>query len=235
MPRKAVVVLTLHRRYDQLWANLRALDEKKGEFAEPPLVALVAAQPEGEALPFLRRLQRDGLVDWVLFRPSNGLDGPVTTVPESNNIRLGLSWARDVAGPDAYALVQAADVTPAAGVYRLVDERMQAGTAGCLFHWENGSARSDVWHTNFFTVALADEALWPPVVGPGDPDVLERKWGRQLGDLGYPGEWWRTHNSCGKRFLHEHLDNGPPPPDDAPPPRPARGPRRRRWYFLWLV
>jgi hypothetical protein len=235
-PRKVAVLFTLHRRYDQLWENLLGLKERVGEFSEPPLVAVVAAQPEPAALPFLRRLQADGLVDWLLFRPADGTDGAATTAPESRNVRLGLAWARDVLGPDGYGLVQAADVTPNPGTYKLVDERMRAGLAGCVFHWANGSARSDVWHTNFFAVGLSDESLWPPVANPGDPDVLERQWGRLLGDRSYGGlEWWKTHNSDEKRFVHVHKDNGPPPAVDTPPPPPARGKRRRRWYLLWLA
>jgi hypothetical protein len=126
-------------------------------------------------------------------------------------------------------------VTPAPGAYAKVDEHMQAGGAGCLFHWDNGSARSDVWHTNFFAVALSHPEFWPPVAAGGDADVLERQWGRQLQSLGYPGDFWKTHNADDRRFAHRHEEPRPLPAPDAPPPAPARAGRGRRWSVLWLA
>jgi hypothetical protein len=229
MPRKPVLGVTLHRRYTELARNLAASRRLFGEFPEPPAVVVVAAQPEAAALPFLARLVREGLAHHVLYRPSEGLDGEAATPPESQNIDLFLRFARDVWGPDAYAVLQAADVRPEPQTYALVDAHMQDGGAGVVFHWANGTTRHNIWHTNFFAVALGDASLWPSVSPPNDPDVLERQWGRKLSARGYPGRWWQTHNSRCQRFVHEHLPPAPPPACDEPLPPPPRRP----WWRLF--
>jgi hypothetical protein len=233
-PLKPIICVTVHRRYTELALNLAASKEKFGEFAVPPEVVLVVAQPERAALPFFERLRHEGLIHHLLFRPSNGLDSPITTYPESHNIQLALRYVSDIWGPESYVLLQAADVCPNKGTYRFVDEHMQQDGDGAVFHWENPTARANVWHTNFFAIRPNHTASWPPIVEPGDADVLERKWGRQLENL--PGNWLRTHNSNNKRFVHEHLPISPVPCPEVPLPiRPKKSWWKRWGFFLYLI
>lgn len=236
--RRPIICVTVHRRYTELAQNLAASKALFAEFGDiAPQVVLIAAQPERNALSFFERLRSEGLISHLLFRPSNGLDGPVTTYPESQNIRLALSFCKDICGPgSSYVILQAADVEPNPGTYRFVNDFMQQDGDGVLFHWENGSARNNVWHTNFFAISLDNEASWPPIAERGDPDVLERKWGRQLDDQNYLGNWLRTHNSSEKRFKHRHLELSPLPSETEPlPTHPKKSWWKKWFFFLYLL
>jgi hypothetical protein len=209
---RAVVVVTVYRRYYELERSLRRLRELSGEFSEPPAVLIVWAQPEVCRLWFFRKLKAEGLYDEVITRvrlPNEAADQP-TTYPESYNIRLGLQHVRDHY-PGCYALVQAADVMAKPGqAYHFVDQHVQAGAAAVLFYWPNGCVRDNIWYTNFFAVK-ADEQYWPPLVEPGDQDVLEWKWGKLLMERQPPGIE-KNHNYNFKRFTHEHLSETHPTP-----------------------
>lgn len=210
---KPVVVITVCRRYHELDDALARLAALAHEFAEPPAVVVVWARPEVGRLWYFQGLLREGRVDHLLTRPAlpGEADDRPTTYPESHNIRLGLEFARKTYGPDAYAVVQTADIHPHATLcYAFADAHMQAGDGAVVLHWQNGCVQHGIWHTNFFAVRLDDEAYWPPVSDPDHQDVLERQWGRKLSEL-RPPRVVESHNYNGKRFGHAHRSEHLPP------------------------
>jgi hypothetical protein len=235
-----VVVVTVHNRYWELEENLEAGRLLFHEFSEPPVVVVVWACPEIGRLSLFRRLRAEGKVDHVLTRERlPGETGGASTYPESHNIRLALEFAR-ANYPDAYAVVQAADVRPRAGGYAYIDrEVVTEGASAVVFNWASASVPDGAWHTNFFAVRL-DERLWPPVCGLDEQDVLEWAWGKRLRNLsGIP--ICRSHNARDRFFSHlhrsEHLPPYPVTPEreSAPLPLAVTGWLpwwRRAWWRL---
>jgi hypothetical protein len=72
---------------------------------------------------------------------------------------------------------QSADIKVNPGTYKLINDNIKTNNA-VLFFWENGIARENVWHTNFF--AVKNLQYLPPVNTPMDSDVLETKYGKYL-------------------------------------------------------
>ncbi len=213
------------RRYHELLKNLpRTLELAEAELGLRPDVVLVWARPEVCRLWLMKKLLADGLVTHLLTRQAvdtEGDDRP-TTLPESLNLRLGLDFVRGHYGANHYAVAMAADVSLREGTLGMVHSRFAEGQKAFLFHWENGCAREGVWHTNCFAVCL-DEAYWPPVSPPADPDVLERQWGRRLEALSPPGVF-RWHNYAGKRFGHDHESESLPEVPRLPQPGSGSAP-----------
>lgn len=209
---KAVLLVTVCRRYWELEANLRNSRQKaEAELGYRPTTVLVWARPEVCRLWFMRKLQAEGLVDVIIGRPSieGEEDGCATTAPESINIRLGLEHIQKHLAEkgDAYVVFHAADVTMAEGTFGFIDHHMKENRA-VLFFWENGCVRADIWHTNAFGVCL-DPRYWPPVSKAENQDVLERQWGRSLKQQGLP-DIHKWHNSGCRRFKHEHRSESLP-------------------------
>ncbi len=203
--KKPVILITLYRRYVELQHNLQRFQEIKHEFAEPPDVVLVWAQPELGRLWFIEELQAEGKIQHVLGRERepDETSQVATSYPESMNIRKGLEFIRKTYGDNSYCLMQAADIWPREGIYGMVDSHMQKEDMNAvIFHWQNGIIHSGIWHTNFFAVSM-DDRYWPPLSKPGHADVLERHWGSELAKKALPGIF-QTHNYQCKKFLHTH-------------------------------
>lgn len=210
--RRPIVLITVHRRYHELDLSVGRVWEAflLGEFARAPEVWVVWAGPEPARVWYVQGLVECGLVQRVITRrPGEGEGGGATSVAESRNVRLGLLSAHALPAHDAYFVVQAADVLPHYGTFAFVDGRVNLHQdRAVVFHWPNGCVQSGVWHTNFFAVPN-DPAYWPPLVEPGDQDVLERKWGLALEEANPPGVR-RASNYGDSRFVHGHLSESLP-------------------------
>lgn len=213
-------MVTVCRRYHELKQNLRRLREAAiSELGGPMDVVLVWARPELGRLWLIEELQQERLITHVIGRPplEGEVDGVATSWPESHSIRLGLEFVA-ANYPDHYAVVMACDIWPQDGTLGFVHGHMAEHEA-VLFHWENGIAHQDVWHTNFFAVGM-DQRYWPPLSSPDHMDTLERQWGMALAKAGLPAIF-RWHNSGGRRFLHRHQSESLP--QIAVVPRRGRG------------
>lgn len=212
---KAVFLVTVYRRYYELARNLqRSLERAEAELGYRPEVVLVWARPEYARQWFIRELQARGLVTHVLKRPALDGEGSQggTTWPESHNIRLGLEFIREqYACPhcgklDTYVVMHAADVYLQDDTLKIIEREILAENEAVVFHWSNGSANANVWHTNCFGVTM-NRDYWPPLSTPLEQDVLERQWGKALD--GKP-RVCRAHNANDKRFLHRHESDNLP-------------------------
>lgn len=205
--KKPVILLTVYRRYFELSRAIQRIRELTHEFAFPPEVVVIWAQPEPARAWFFDKLIREGHIKHLLTRKKLDGESPqtATTYAESHNLRIGLEFIRDHYDPDTtYAICQAADVWPNNETcYGFIDKVIQGGDEAVVMFWSNGCVNSDIWHTNMFAVPL-DEEYWPPVARIGDQDVLERQWGLLLKSR-QPPLIHKTHNNNNRRFLHEHL------------------------------
>lgn len=206
---KAVLLVTVYRRYHELQKNLRRTrDKAMAELGYMPDVVLVWASPETSRLWLIQELMQEGLVTHLVKRYHlEGLDGDrPTTFPESRNLRLGLEFIRDNYQELSYCIMHAADIWLQDGTLKFIDDRINGRVEegehqAVLFHWQNPIVHADIWATYMFGVRLDDPAYWPPVSPDNAQDVLERQWGCQL--MGKPGIF-RWHNSRDQKFLHRH-------------------------------
>jgi hypothetical protein len=214
--KKAVLLVTVHRRYHELVENLKRLRERAPvELGYQPDVVLVWSSPELSRLWLMQDLLAKGWVAHLLQRPplpGEGL-GAASTIYESHNLRMGLSFIRDHYGGEHYAVGMAADVYLQDESLSFIDSRMngrceEGPQNAVVFHWVNGCTHSGVWHTNFFGVCL-DDRYWPPLSPANEQDVLERQWGRSL-EAAHPPGVFRWHNSGDRRFLHRHTSEALP-------------------------
>jgi hypothetical protein len=220
---RALILLTVYRRYHELSLALARLEEaKKEEFRELPIVWIVWAQPELARLWYFRDLLQTGKINRLLTReklPQEGERGG-TTYPESHNLQLGLQEARQWLTSEFssflsyhYVVVQAADILPKPGAYRYIDDRLHGVPIpnltddqpwkAVVFHWENACCGQAIWHTNFFAVPL-EEDYWPPLSTSDNQETLERQWGLKLQEK-KPYRVFETHNSSQRLFFHQHL------------------------------
>lgn len=233
--RRAVLLVTVYRRYHELRKNLkRTMERALVELGYRPDVVLVWACPEVGREFLMRELQDAGLVTHVVRRHRiEGLDGVrPTTFSESINIRRGLEFIRDFYPADRhYAVMHAADIFLHESTLKFCDDRINGRTEegrhdAVLFHWENGICHQDIWATYFFAVAL-DELYWPPVSPDGEDDVLERQWGRLIERRKPPGIF-KWHNAGQRRYVHAHES-------ERLPPFPARAECGRAQLPLFCV
>jgi hypothetical protein len=207
---RCVFLVTVHRRYHELRQNLlRSRELALAELGYAPDVVLVWADPEISRTYFIRELMAEGLVTHLIRRaklPGEGSAGG-TSYPESVNIRQGLEFIRHHYAcrecgnqQHVFVVMHAADIWLQDGVLKLLQKQITDGHHAVVFHWNNGCANADVWHTNFFGVSLSSE-WWPPVSSPEHQDVLERQWGKVLEGRPSVG---REHNSNDRKFIHRH-------------------------------
>ncbi len=181
----------------ELVRNLRAIQRLKREFNVYPFVLVVWAEPTLHHLYLFKYLQKEGYIDYFVGRyklPEPHVGG--TTYPESHNIRVGLTWAKERWPTNSYVIVQAADVCPKPGLYKQIDGAMQ-GASACVCSWVNTLTSEPIYCTNLFAVSM-DEKYWPPISPPDNHDVLEVQWSRQL-----PKE---SVVRLPLLFSHEHAD-----------------------------
>lgn len=216
--KKAVLLITVYRRYHELQKNLERTRERAlEELGYMPDVVLVWACPEVGRLWLMQSLQKDGLLTHLLNRPAiPGLDGDKpTTWPESHNLRLGLTFIRDhYAENEHYVIMHAADIWLQGGTLSFIDDRINGRVEegphnAVLFHWDNPIIPRDIWSTYMFGVCL-DPQYWPPVSPANEQDVLERQWGVLLSKRQLPG-LFRWHNARERKFLHRHESEQLPP------------------------
>lgn len=204
--RKAIILMTVARRYHELSSNLvRVREVALRELGYQPDVVVVWAAPEVGRLWLFQKFLAEGQVTHVVGRPplaeENGYGG-ATSHPESHNIRAGLEFILSTYEPQAhYVVMNGADISVNDGTLKFIDAKMKEHQA-VLYHWDNGSCNSGIWHTNFFAVCL-DERYWPPLSPPEHADVLERQWGRKL-ELIRPEGVFEWNNSRNQRFKHLH-------------------------------
>lgn len=209
--RKAVLLLTVCRRYYELVKNIdRTRELTLKELGYVPDVVVVWARPEVSRLWLMQQLLADGKIQHLVNRTAlpEEHDGGPTTYPESCNIRRGLEFVRQHYDTTShYVVMQGADIWPHEGTFTMINNNMVDNEA-VLFHWDNGCIHTDIWHTNFFAVSL-DERYWPPLSPPYHADVLERQWGLNLvrQQLSFIHRW---HNYNNRRFLHTHESEGLP-------------------------
>jgi hypothetical protein len=201
--------MTVCRRYHELAANLpQTLKLAEDELGFRPPLVLVWSRPEMARAAFMRSLVAQGLVTQLRGRPPlpGEEDGQATTFPESHSIRMALTEAARLSEAPSPITFLTADVRPQPGTFAFIRDKLREGRA-VVFHWENGSVRHDVWHTNFFCVPSDDPSFWPPLSPRGSQDVLERQWGAAI--KGKEGVFcW--HNSGNRRFLHAHQSESAP-------------------------
>ncbi len=204
--------MTVYRRYLELYNNIKLIHNLKKEFKEEPDIIVVWAQPEVGRLWFFQKMIKDKMITNVVSRLKleNESENHSSTYPESHNIRVGLNYIKsNYDNNKSYVVMQAADIKPNEKMaYQFIDLKMNDGDKAVLFHWQNGCAHHNIWHTNFFAVAL-DEKYWPPLSEFGDADVLESKWGKELANKNLPGIC-ESHNSNNKKFLHIHESENNP-------------------------
>lgn len=207
---KFVLLITLHRRYYELSQLLTRIEECRDVFPETPLVYLIWADPEIGRLWYINQLLAEGKVDRVITRPKLPEEGlsKNTTFFESHNLRLGLNKIAKEVG-HAYVIGHSSDILPHRSTYEYVVRQIQDGYQAVLFHWDNGIARQDVWHTNFFCIPTIRD-YWPPLSPADEQDVLERQWGKLLLEV-QPPAICKTHNYKEKRFTAGHLSESQPP------------------------
>lgn len=218
MNKRAVILLTVYRRYHELRANLeRTLERARVELGYRPDVVVVWAAPEVGRNWVLRDLMERGWVTHLVKRHQvDGLDGVrPTTFSESINIRKGLEFIREFYDASShYVIMHAADIYVHESTLKFCDDRINGRTEegphnAVVFHWDNGICHSDIWATYFFATTL-DESYWPPVSPPEEDDVLERQWGKLLDRTRPPGVF-KWHNAGQRRYIHHHASETLPP------------------------
>lgn len=176
------LLMTVHRRYFELIANLKRYHLLKNEFQETPTVVLVWADPIKCDEWIFNFLVDKGYVDNLLYRPFLVKDQYInTTYPESMNINIGLKFIKNLSlsrGNPAYCFMQAHDIFVYENTYAELDAHMQSWAKGVLFDW----VHSPCYSTNIFAIRMDEsEALWPPVASPLIYDGLELLWYNKLG------------------------------------------------------
>lgn len=216
--RRAVLLVTVYRRYHELRKNLkRTMERAEIELGYRPDVVLVWSCPEVGRNWVMRELLDEGLVTHLIKRYEiPGLDGVrPTTFSESINIRKGLEFIRDFYdNGQHYVIMHAADIFVHESTLKFCDDRINGRVEdgshnAVLFHWENGICHQDIWATYFFAVVL-DDLYWPPVSPPDENDVLERQWGRLI-DQRKPPLVFKWHNAGQRRYVHKHESEFLPP------------------------
>lgn len=240
--KRAVLLVTVYRRYHELRKNLERTRLKAlAELGYMPDVVLVWASPEVGRLWFIQELQRDGLITHLLKRPGvDGLDGiRPTTFSESINLRLGLNFIKQhYDNATHYVIMHAADIFLQDCTLTFVDDRINGRIEegphnAVVFFWQNGVTNSDTWATYFFAVCL-DPAYWPPVSSDGDQDVLERQWGLLL-QRTQPPAVFKWHNAHERRYLHRHESESLPSIEFKPQNEQRCLPMACSGYKSWLA
>lgn len=197
---KPVLLITVYRRYNELRLTLEQAKKFISEFKMD--VVVIWAAPVIGHLWFFQQLQKEGLINHLLFRNKleDGDGIGATTYPESCNIRQGLEFLKEHYGNNYYAIVQAADVNIKHGVYQMMDYWLHQENAKVFgFRWSN-NCTLNAWNTNLFSVRLDDKKAWPPLVVKGDQDTLEHKWGKWIDENRIPIVKWVNDES--KFFRH---------------------------------
>lgn len=205
---KPVILMTVHRRYQELASNLQRTWELAGEFKTPPEIVVVWACPEPGRQWFFDLLLRAKLIHHLLERPELPDErlSHNTTYPESFNLRLGLKFVKEHY-QDCFVVVQIADICPQVDAYKFLDQYIhEEETKAIVFHWPNPSVPGGIWHTNFFCVPM-DEQYWPPISPANHPDTLEWQWGKLLSERRVPG-LMKCSNPNDRYFAHKHTSDG---------------------------
>lgn len=204
---KPIILITIHNRYHELSEHLIHNNSLFNEFDEKPFVIVVWASPQSDYLYLFEKFIKDGLIDKLLFREKSDCDGGPTTASESLNLKLGFDYIKNNFKDNDYFIIgQSADIKVNQGTYKLINNSIKDNNA-VLFFWENGIARENVWHTNFF--AVKNPLYLPPVNGDSDSDVLETRYGKYLINNNL-NCFIRSHNSRNKKFQHLHLSENLP-------------------------
>ncbi len=203
---KPIILITVYRRYREFLKSLENTEQFISDFKEKPEIVVIWASPVIGQLWFFQELIKEGRINHLLFREKHELDGVGPTTPlEALNLNKGLDFIKtNYRDEDIYIIGQASDIMVNEGIYKMLDGLMHNGEQAVLFFWQNGIARENAWHTNFFCV-LPKKEYWPPICESWDADTLEVQWGKRLGDKNLP--FYRNHNS---RCLKFHECNLPP-------------------------
>lgn len=198
---KPYILMTVHRRYFELIANLKRYKLLKHEFAKPPELVLVWADPIKCDEWLFDFLVDKGYVDHLLYRPFLVKDQYInTTYPESININMGLKFIKNKShNQSSYCLMQAHDIFIYERTYAEIDAHMQSWAKGVLFDW----VYAPCYSTNMFAIRIGeDEALWPPISSPLIYDGLEMLWYNKLGKDPKEIKVYKDSNN-----LFSHLSN----------------------------
>lgn len=178
---KPVILITLHRRYEDLIKNLERINEKIHEFAEPPDIGIIWSTPEKDMEWLIDELyNKYERIKFIIYRPKLLREGEAggTTYPESHNIVYGLRFIRDYYGEDkAYAIVQATDAYPLREAYGEIDRTIHADIPAVLYYWYHNCLSVPGFSTYFFAIRL-NEKYWPPLSDCNNSDALEWQWAK---------------------------------------------------------
>lgn len=181
---KPVILITLHRRYEDLAKNLEIINSFRHEFVTDPDIGIVWADPELDMEWFLNeQIEKHDNITFIIYRPK--LDGEGqrggTTYPESHNIVYGLKFIRD-AYDDVYAIVQATDAYPFRNAYREIDGHMNDKHNAVLYYWHHNCLSVPGFCTYFFAIQM-EEQHWPPISDGDNHDALEWQWAKIIYEI----------------------------------------------------
>lgn len=148
------ILLTVHRRYNVLAANLRHIKTLVDEFDERPRIVVIRGDAERKVDLLFEQWKMDGLVDFVYDRPSIG-EGFNITLLEELNITQGFlnikaERLKNHEYDPYYTIVQAGDCFAQPGAYRTINRLfIGLGIEAFTLYWKNHLNAEGV-HTNFF-------------------------------------------------------------------------------------
>lgn len=203
---KAVILITLHRRYYEFVNSINNIKSKLYLFPEPPSIFVVWADPEPSRNWLLNELVENKTIELLIGRCAlPGEDSKVaTTFYESNNIRLGLENVFRFY-PKCFCIVQASDIIITNYGFDLMISEMHRGANAVVFYWS-----SNAYHTNCFSIS-SDKKYWPPFVKMNDPNILEYIWKKTLFFKKIDSFVTTMSNSNNIAFEHNHISENMKP------------------------
>lgn len=212
------ILLTVHRRYNILAANLRYIQQLKNEFEESPKIVVVRGDPERKVDKLFEQWEADGLINYTYDRPSIG-EGFNITLLEELNIHQGVlnikaERLKNHNYRPYYTIVQAGDCFAQQYTYRQIDKAFNIFDIEIItVNWQNHLNAKGV-HTNFF--AYNPQKTSGPITYENN-NVLEVQFYQQLmatyntakinlfgGDLKWCNLNMRQNNK--PIFYHTHTD-----------------------------
>jgi len=148
------ILLTVHRRYNVLAANLRHIQTMRNTFYEPPNIVVVRGDPERKVDTMFDQWKMDGLIDFVYDRPSIGTGFNISLL-EGLNIAQGAMNIKTERlrnhqyGP-YFIIVQAGDCFAKPNTYSGIHYVFNNLDIDFFtFYWKNHLNTTGL-HTNFF-------------------------------------------------------------------------------------
>lgn len=178
-PRQPVLILTVYNRYFELVANLKRIHRNlMGEFPQKPVIVVIWANPDEDRRWVFEVLQRNKYIDFLIDRPRLEGEGGATTYPESYNLSLGLSFARNNF-PNSYVIFQACDSFFRPGVYNFISAKLLEGKPVVA---TAAGFQGNLLCTGGFGILPELLEYWPPLVNSDSAEILEFDWKKKIGN-----------------------------------------------------